>query len=157
HVRLIAAGTPQRDHADFIIEGRSTLYRLLSVASRVEGLSAERCRELLLRVLDGKAVSADILSRRRDVLLPARDGTARALAAQLTLLRSRLANLRLQGPGKLTPEQYRARCADLERQTDEAERALALRVRAFADLQQAQNASLEALAARLEPGEVLVE
>src|SRR5262249_7134839 len=68
-----------------------------------------------------------------------------------------LADLLLQGPGKLSPKQYRDRCAELGRDCDEQERLLGLRSAAYAAAQRSRRATLADLAQVLPDESALIE
>jgi CHAT domain-containing protein len=154
--RRQAAGSAHADHVALISQRRGTVLGLLfNAAVGMKQPRAAQLRELLALALDSKAISTTVLAERR--LLVDADPEARALADRLTPLRRRLADLLLQGPGPRTPAQYRRECDDLQRQANELERELALRVRALGDLERAERAGPDELAARLAPGEALIE
>jgi hypothetical protein len=152
----VAASTALRDHAALLRLQRHYLDVLLS-ATQEKALAGGRREELLLRVLEGKGISAAALGGRRAALLEGADPEARAVAEELTPLRRRLADLLLQGPGNLSPQRYREECAAVQRQVDDLERDLGLKLQAFALLQRVDTATPADLAARLPGGTVLVE
>jgi tetratricopeptide (TPR) repeat protein/CHAT domain-containing protein len=155
--RRLATATAQRDHPDLLRTQRRYLDYLLSAAAAADALAAHQRENLLLRVLEGKGISTAALGSRRQALLRQADPGARALADQLVPLQRRLADLLLQGPGKLSPQQYRDECLDLQGQIDALERALGQRLQAFALLQKAHTAAPADLVQRLPAGTVLVE
>jgi CHAT domain-containing protein len=152
-----AAGTAQRDHRALRQQGRGYLDAFLSLAEQTASLSAEQRRQVLAILLDGKAISSAALTARQEAVLLEQEPEAVKLLNRLRPLRQRLADLLLQGPGRLTPEGYRKLCDDLRQEHDDLERTLALRVQAYAELRRARQAGPTQLAQRLPAGAALVE
>jgi CHAT domain-containing protein/Flp pilus assembly protein TadD len=156
YTRRLAEGSAQRDHPNLIRPHRVYLDRLLGAAAG-DDLAGPRREEVLLRILECKGIGDDALGARREALLRQASPEARATAGQLLPLQRRLADLLLQGPGRLAPQKHRERCAELQREIDKLERALALRLQPYALVQRALAATPADLAARLGPGAVLIE
>jgi CHAT domain-containing protein/tetratricopeptide (TPR) repeat protein len=152
-----AAGSAQRDHAALAREGRFSLHAFLSLAAQTASLSARQRQQVLTALLDGKALSSTALTRQREAVLLQPDAQAVALLGKLRPLRRRLADLLLQGPGVLPPQRYRDLCEQLQKEHDDLERDLDQRLKGYAELRRAQQASPQELAAQLAPGAALVE
>jgi tetratricopeptide (TPR) repeat protein len=151
-----SAGSAQRDHAALVRKDRYELYAFLSLAEQ-SPLSAGQCHQVLASVVDGKALSGMALARRPEAVRLRQDPEVAKLLGRLQPLRRRLADLLLQGAGTLPPERYRELCAELQKEHDDLERELALRVKDYAELRRAEQAGPDALAQRLAPGSALVE
>jgi CHAT domain-containing protein/tetratricopeptide (TPR) repeat protein len=147
----------QRDHAALIDGHRRCFDVLLSLAEQSRRFTPGQQHDLLAAVLDWKALSAVALSLRHEALLASTDRATAARFDQLRDVRQQLANLLLQGPGRLPPGEYRRQGDELRRQEDQLERDLAERVRGYRDWQRQRRAGPKDLAAELRPGEVLVE
>jgi CHAT domain-containing protein/tetratricopeptide (TPR) repeat protein/predicted Ser/Thr protein kinase len=153
----VSAGSAQRDHAALTHYQRCSLFPFLSMASQAPTPSAFQREAVLAAILDAKAVSAWALRLRQEAVLLGNDPEAARLWNQLKPVRQRLASLLLQGPGRLPPERYRARWDELQKEHDDLERALASRVKAYAELRRAERGGPAAVADALHPGAVLVE
>jgi CHAT domain-containing protein/Tfp pilus assembly protein PilF len=151
YLTRVAAGSATRDHAALLMQARRPLDVLLGLAARAPQLELARAEELLNLVLGSRAISTRVLAARREALATLSDR-----AEELVTLRRRLADLLLQGPGKRTPQQYRDDCIALQRQIDDLERELALRIGGV-DLGKPGERGAGEIAARLRDGEVLVE
>jgi CHAT domain-containing protein/Flp pilus assembly protein TadD len=151
-----SAGSPQRDHAALAHQGRSSLYQFLSLAEQ-SALSFAQRQQVLTALLDSKSLSGTVIARQREAVVLQQDLEAVKLLGKLRPLRLRLADLLLQGPGALPPQRYREMCDQLQREQDDLERDLALRVKGYAELRRSQQATPHELAARLAPGAALVE
>jgi CHAT domain-containing protein/tetratricopeptide (TPR) repeat protein len=147
----------QRDHAPLIDGRRRSLDVLLSLTEQSCLLTADQQHNLMANVLNWKALSTAVLSLRHEALLASTDRATAARFDHLRDLRQQLANLLLQGPGRLPPGEYRRQGDELRRQEDQLERDLAERVRGYRDWQRHRRAGPKDLAAELRPGEVLVE
>jgi tetratricopeptide (TPR) repeat protein len=152
-----AAGSAQHDHAALASKGRYKLQAFLSLAEQRASLSVRQREQVLAALLDGKALSGTALARQREAVLLQQDAQAAALLGKLQPLRRRLADLLLQGPGALSPQRYRGLCEQLQKEHDDLERDLALRVKGYAELRRSQQAGPQDLAAQLAPGAALVE
>jgi CHAT domain-containing protein/tetratricopeptide (TPR) repeat protein len=152
-----AAASAQRDHAALSSQNRFVLDRFLSLAEQTPTLSAAHRRDTLMSVLDGKSLSTTALTLRQEAVLVGTDRQAAELWGQLKPVRQQLADLLLQGPGRLSPERYRGRCLELQQQQDVLERALAQQVSAYSQARRANRASPATLTAQLPGGAVLVE
>jgi CHAT domain-containing protein len=152
-----AAGSAQYDHAALARQVRFGLDVFLSLAAQTASLSARQRQQVLTTLLDGKALSSTALTRQREAVLLQPDAAAVALLGKLRPLRRRQADLLLQGSGALPPQRYRDLCEQLQKEQDDLERDLAQRVKGYAELRRAQQASPQELAAQLAAGAVLVE
>jgi CHAT domain-containing protein/Tfp pilus assembly protein PilF len=155
--RRASLGTAQREHGPLRSANRPYLSFLLNVAERLPNLTADQGQALLLAVLDSKAVSAWAVCLRREALRAAGDGASRLRARELAQVSQELANLLLQGAGRLPPATYRQRCLALQRRQDELENDLARRVQNYAQQRLAEQAGLDDLARALPADAVLVE
>jgi CHAT domain-containing protein/tetratricopeptide (TPR) repeat protein len=151
----VSPGSAQRDHAALTHYQRRSLFPFLSMASQAPTPSASQREAVLAAILDAKAVSAWAL--RQEAVLSGNDPEAARLWDQLEQARQRLASLLLRGPGRLPPERYRARWDELHKEHDDLERALANRVKPYAELRRAERGGPAAVADALPPGAVLVE
>jgi tetratricopeptide (TPR) repeat protein/CHAT domain-containing protein len=152
-----AAGSAQLDHAALARQGHPILHRFLSLAEQAASLSARQRQQVLAALLDGKALSGTALARQREAVVLQQDAQTAALLGRLQPLRRRLADLLLQGPGTLPPQRYRDLCEQVQKEHDDLERDLALRVKDYAELRRSQQAGPHDLAAQLAPGAALVE
>ena len=147
----------QRDHVALVARYRRGFDVLLNLAERSRPVSAHQKHDLLTHVIDWKAVSATALSLRHEAVLTSADRDTAARFEHLRGVRQQLANLMLQGPGGLSPEEYRRRGDELRRQEDQLERNLAECVQGYWDWQRYRRAGPNDLAGHLSSGEVLVE
>jgi tetratricopeptide (TPR) repeat protein/CHAT domain-containing protein len=152
-----SAGSAQHDHAALARQARPFLHWFLSLAAQSASLSARQRQQVLTALLDGKALSGTAQTRQREALALQQDAEAVKLLGKLRPLRRRLADLLLQGPGALPPQRYRELCEQLQKEQDDLERDLAQRVKGYAELRRAQQASPQELAAQLPPDAALVE
>jgi CHAT domain-containing protein/Tfp pilus assembly protein PilF len=157
HTARTAAGTAQREHIAIGHQHRYLLGIFLSLAEQTAALSDTQRQRVLESVLDGKAISSVALTTRQEAVLLEQQPEAMMLLNRLRPLRQRLADLLLQGSGRLSPERYRDLCDDLRKEHDELERNLALRVQDYATLRRARQAGPHALARQLAPNSALVE
>src|SRR5262249_16009399 len=97
------------------------------------------------------------LTRRQEAVGLRQDPEAVKLLGRLQPLGRRLANLLLQGAGAMPPDRYRELCDELQKEHDDLERVLALRVKDYAELRRAEQAGPDAVARRVAPGAALVE
>src|SRR5262249_29695056 len=111
HAARTSAGSARRDHAALIAKQPHSLDGLLTAAAGPGEWREGRCRELLVRTLDGKAISASAQRAWRQLLLAGADARTRGQADRLVALQRRLAGLLAQGPGRDGPEAYRRACA----------------------------------------------
>jgi tetratricopeptide (TPR) repeat protein/CHAT domain-containing protein len=153
----VAYGSAERDHLALIGRQRWLLDIFLSLADHTGDLTAGQCREILARLLDGKALSTAVVSARHQAVLLGSDAEALAQFEQMRQVRQQLADLLLQGPGRLQPAPYRDLCDQLQQRQDRLERRLGERTRAFAALTRAARAGPAEVAERFGPGDVLVE
>jgi CHAT domain-containing protein len=151
-----STGSAQHDHAALAQQGRYLLQVFLSLAEQ-SPLSAEQRQQVLSGLLNSKALSGTALTRQREAMVMQQDAEAVVLLGKLRPLRQRLADLLLQGPGALQPQRHRDLCEQLQKEQDDLERDLALRVKGYAELRRAQQAGPHDLTAQLTPGAALVE
>jgi len=117
--------------------------------------------EAVLMALDAalrrKGLILDALSRERMALLASGDPQVTQTARQLQDTVSQLAGLTLAGPGKLSPDVYKSRLAELEAEKERLEEELANLSGAYAVEKQSRQVNAELVARAMKPGSALVE
>ncbi|MCE1245220.1 MAG: CHAT domain-containing protein [Firmicutes bacterium] len=153
----IFAISSEQEKFSFLNTVNSNYNRFLSLVTGNLSKDKSALTQGLNAVLRRKGIVLDAMASERRISYLLNDDKSRSFYTRLRELTSLIASLTLAGPGKLSPDAYAKKLADLEAERQSIEKELASKSSSYKSDVESRNVDSNTIAGLLPKGSVLVE